>query len=827
MADKLEFLKQLRDLQNDYNDQLESAIDLQDKLRLQDEMIVNQKRIQVEQDRLLLEARKETSSLTTAEKNELNQILSEQRNINTEVSREVKTRRQLLNVLKFTVEQFKIGLDYLLASDKIIKSTILNLGMSGAKADFMRQSFEQSVGIVSSLGGSLEDIQAIQQGFADETGRARALMAEIVIDITKIGKGTALGIEGATKLAAQFEYMGVDVKETLGFVQGVVETSELMGVNTTKVLKNINDNFKKLSTFTFVNGTKAFGQMAIDAEKTRVSMSTALDVSETLRGLEQVIELGANLQVMGGEFAKMDPFQWLYMARNEPEKMTNEISKMTKGIYTLRKVVSPDGKTTFEKFISPADRDRLSNVAKSLGIANEEMFEIAQRRLDISIMDKQLAGTGLTKREKEILKGAATMNSETGKFQVMLGGHMRDISKLTKEQANAFQKEQTTLEQRAKEAQTFDEVFKNTVNALKGALLPLLRGVNKTLEWIRPIADWMSKLAGSGWAGMAAAGGILIAGAAAWKGILKVFGNLTTGAANRLTGGIGSRGIQMSGSQMAGRGKLAAGRGTGMLKGGLGIGAAGLGIGAGVGVAAVGIGELADSMSRLSPEQAETLKSIVKSLGWFVVGGALAAAAIMAFAPAGTIAAPALLAFGAAAALVGAGIGIAAMGIGKMAEGLGSMIEKSKDAGPAMLQVGAGIGAISLAMMGFTAGALGLLTFGKTLNIMTKNADGLERVGTAFKNISTVLSGNKEDYIAIQQAVESISKINTKGGGMLADLANMLKKPLKVEFADSKVAVVSDITLNIDGDKFMQKIYKPIAAVQRQVDAKIGYSSGT
>ena len=825
MADKLEFLKQLRDLQVDYNNQLNTAIDFNDRIKIQEEYIANQKRVQTEQERLVLESRKQASSLTAQEKEELTKIVNEQRNVNSEVSKEVRTRQQLLGILKFTVGQFKLGLDYLLASDKIIKSTILNLGMSGAKADLMRQSFEQSVGIVSSLGGSLEDIRTMQQGFADETGRARALVAETLIDITTIGRGTGLGVEQATKLAAQFEYMGIDVRRTMNFVQGVVETSELMGLNTTKILSNINKNFKKLSTFTFINGVKAFSTMAIDAEKTRVSMETALNVAEATRGLEKVIELGANLQVMGGNFAKMDPLRWLYMVRNEPEKVTEQISNMTKGVYTLRKIISPDGKTTFEKFISPADVDRLSNVANSLGIAKEEMFEIAQRRLDLSIMDNQLAGRGLTKREKELLKGAATMDSKTGKFQVMLAGHMTDISKLTSEQANAFQKEQTTLQQRAKEAQTFDEVFKNTINALKGALLPLLRGVNKTLEWVRPIADWMSTLAGSGWGGVATAGGILLAGALAWKTVLKGFGNLTSGAANKLTGGIGSRGSALSGSQMAGRGKLAAGRGAGMMKGGLGVGAAAVGVGAGIGVASAGISELAKAIKDVDVDKLKMMNGTIGILGGTMV--AILVPAMFAFATAGTAAAPAMLAFGAAALGVGAGIGIAAWGIGQMAEGLGNLIEKSNGAGESMIKVGAGVGMLAASMMGFTVGALGLLTFAATMKTISKNADAISRVGNAFKNISTVLTGNKEDYIAIQNAVESISKVNTKGGGMLADLANILKKPLKVEFADSNVAVVSDITLNIDGEKFMQKIYRPVTAIQRQVDAKIGYGTGT
>jgi hypothetical protein len=235
---------------------------------------------------------------------------------------------------------------------------------------------------------------------------------------------------------------------------------------------------------------------------------------------------------------------------------------------------------------------------------------------------------------------------------------------------------------------------------------------------------------------------------------------------------------------------------------------------------------MADSMSKLTPEQAEILKSIVKSLGWFVVGGALAAAAIMLVGTASTAASLGLLAIGGAALGIGAGIGVAAWGIGQMSDGLAKLVESSKGAGYDMFKLGKGVAFLSASMLGFTASALGLLTFTATMKAISKNADAISRVGNAFSQISTVLTGNKEDYIAIQNAVDSISKINTKGGGMLADLANILKKPLKVEFSDSKVAVVSDITLNIDGQKFMQKVYRPVAAVQRQVDIKNGQSGG-
>ena len=87
------------------------------------------------------------------------------------------------------------------------------------------------------------------------------------------------------------------------------------------------------------------------------------------------------------------------------------------------------------------------------------------------------------------------------------------------------------------------------------------------------------------------------------------------------------------------------------------------------------------------------------------------------------------------------------------------------------------IGAISLAMMGFTAGALGFLTFAATMKTIASNADAMNKVGYAFEQINVAMKGSKDDYVAVADAVERISKVNLKGGGMLTELATLLKSP--------------------------------------------------
>lgn len=791
-------------------------------------------------EKIVNQLKNNTKGLTDEQLKQYNKLIDVQKELNNELDNEYKRRKHIISSLKHSFDLLVSGYKYLQQQDKIIKNTILNLGMSGNKAELMRGSFERSAMFVARLGGNLEVIQTMMTGFADETGRSRALTSDMVKDITVIGKGTGLGIEQATKLSAQFEAIGINTKGALDYVQGVVDTSERMGVNTTKVLKNITDNFKKLQTFHFQQGVRGFREMAEYAEKFKVDISDALNSAEIARTLEGAIGMVANLQVMGGEFAKLDMFETLYFARNDPAKLQAKIGEMTKGIVTLRK--NSDG--TFEKFISPADRDRLAAAGKALGITTDKMTEMALRAFDIGKMSQELSGMGLTNEQKQLIEGAAFFNQQTGKFQVQLGEDMKNISELTIQQAKSFAQEQKLLKDRAKEAMTFDETFKATIEMLKAGLLPLLNNINKALLWISKYSDKLFE-----GKGIVIAATTLFAGAklfslsskllnrafdnyisynklsfrnlaATNSGGLSSLSSKSVGIGDSLTPttGKGSSGLA---DMRRGIGAGAEAKGIGMkrLGTGAGIGAAALGIGGGVALAAVGISKLADSMSKLDEKQLSVLKGIAMTLAISFPAAALGIAIAGA---AGTLAAPGLYALSVAALGIGAAVGIAAVGIGIMAKGIGEMIEKSKGAGDAMLSVGLGVRALSLAMMGFTAGALGLGVFALTMKTIAKHADAVEKVGNAFGNIKAVMSGTKEDFEAVESAVKLISSVNTNKGSVFAELAALLKTPLKVEFEKNTIPIQTDVTLEVDGEKLMNKSFTNRIAVQKSNDAKLG-----
>lgn len=716
--------------------------------------------------------------------------------------------------------------DYLMLNDKVIRQTALNLGLSGQKADYLRLSFEQSATFAARLGGSMQDLQTITEGYADATGRARVLSSETLNDIIMMGRGTALGVENAARLAGQFEIIGISASQSMQYVQGVVETSERMGVNTARVLRNINDNFKRLQTFAFQQGVKGFAEMAMYSEKMRIDMGQALDAAETARNLENAIGLAAQLQVMGGEFAKTDPFQLLFLARNDPAEFTKKINEMTKSVVTFRRMA--DG--SFEKYISPADRDRLFAVEKALGMQTGQLIEQAHRMADIQRMRQQMIGAGLSAAEREMIEGIAEFNNETGKFQTRLGNVVFDINRLNSDFIRTLHSQEASLEKRAMEAQTFDDAFKATVEELKAAFLPILKGINQVLTTVRPIvvsvSEAVAKLTQSDFGRVVLQGaGILMVATLAFGGVVKMLGGIVgmfkmtmkaftaKKAAETVAETVGAKTTPM---ETLARGKAAGHAGRGAMMRGAGIGAAGLGIGVGVGAAAMGISQLADSMKELNVEQLASLERILLGIGIAlpVFAGSLLLAGL-----AGKKASIGLGAISLTALALGSAVGIATAGIGYMAKNLGEMIVKAQDSGPAMKELAGGIATMSMAMAGFAVGGVGLVgmfAFSKLMGNISKHSPSLKMVGDAFKEINAVMSANAEDFERFERMIASISEMNIKDGSLFSELKELMSKPLRVQFDDTNVNLVSNITMELDGAVIMKKTFKQVAPLQEE-----------
>lgn len=704
---------------------------------------------------------------------------------------------------------------FLMNADSGIKTLNLEMGLSGERAAIMRDNLEDSAMFAARMGVDMAGLTQMASLYADETGRVRLHSEDNLKSMTLIAKGTSLGIAGAAQMAGQYEMMGFNATDTATEVSRIVDTTERMGVNTGKVLKAVNANFSKLQKYSFRNGVKSMADMAIYAAKMKIDMDSIFEPMEKGRRLDSVIEMSAQLQVLGGNFANLaDPMSMLFESRNDPEAYMKRINEMTKGMVTLNKTA--DG---FDfALASPMAKDMLSQAAKALGMTTEELTKQAFRMREIQQTRSQMNSKGFTKDEKDIIEGLAKFDKTTGRMFVEIGGQRKDISNLAKNDIRALEAQKSSLEARAEASQTFDDAMRNTIMELKSSLLPLLQGINSVLVWVREgVKSFTDMLGGTTKANkdilatVGKVGGILMLALPMMKmmkGMLPSIGGIMGSAG----GGVG-RSVGRSAGGALGKGAAAGARGGGMaaLGKGAGVGVAAVGIGTGVMLAAKGISQLADSMTKLEGTQILGLAAIMTAMA---LSAYFLAPAITAIGAAGTAGSLGLLAIGAAAVGVGAAVYMATTGIGNMAEGL-AMLENVD-----MINIGLGIAAIGAGALASTLGIVGMVGMTASVLAIASTADNMERVGNAFGNISAVMKGSSSDLAGVQDTINSIASTDVGSNSGIGQLVTMLQKPLKVEFADKEVALVANVDVNIGDSNFVTEMSKKIPA--RVVDLQTG-----
>ena len=731
-----------------------------------------------------------------------------------------KKDKRIRSTMNFIKSAFKMDLmslplmNSLIEFDKSVKETALNLGLSAQQADLLRTNFEGAYKISSRLGASAKEMGEAQQAFSFETGRSSIFTSQMLEDVMIMSKGLGIGAGEAGNLAGQFELIGYNATATMNYIQNVVDMSERVGVNTNKIIKSLNTNFKKLQTYNFKHGVDGMTRLAILGEKYKINIESAMSSMDKARNLESVIDMAANLQVLGGQFAAMaDPMAMLFESRNDPEAYAKRLSNMTKGMTALRK--TSEG-YSFE-LASPMARDMLDKAAHALGMSTEELTQQALRQRELTEMRKQMLGLGVNNTQKELIESLAKFDTKTGKFTIQVGSDIISLNRLSNNHLSALKKQQESLENRAKAAQTFDEVYQATIKEFKTVLLPLLRGINSSMAWTRTnIVEPISNIFGSGVSNplvksiTTLAGSIILFQSVPSK-IIKAFmgGVGRWGFGGKIRNKTGGNSTNPTRSRTRGRGITNTSK-TMSIKGGLGagvgVGMAGLGIGAGVGIAASGIATIADSLDKLDPEKVKALQSITWALTTLSGIAAAAAVAIMIIGKTSLAAAPGIYTLGGGIALIGAGIGLATAGIGVMTMGLAQLIEKGVASKDSLLSVAGGIAAIQGALALGIFGSLGLPAFAGALGAIALSANKIEKVGDAFGKITTVLNGSSSDFDKINNLLKTIEDFDTKKISSLTGLGKMFDKPIQVEFSDKEINLVSNITLEIDGKKFIEEL---------------------
>jgi hypothetical protein len=362
--------------------------------------------------------------------------------------------------------------------DKAVKKTALSMGVLSKENISFTDNLRNASLYTNNMGVSLEELAKMQADYSNEIGRSVVLSEAGLKAMSEMAAATGLSAEEVSKLSSDMDAIGYSAERTRDFMAKTMSNSSKIGLNASKVVKNIQQNMKLLNKFNFKNGARGLAKMAETTTKLGVDMNFAASMAEKLFDIEGAVDMSAQLQVMGGEWAKLaDPFKLMYMARNDMGALTEALGEAAKSAVHFNE-------KTGEFAISGLEMHRLRKIAEQTGVAYEDLAEAGRNAAKLSKIKSQVnfSVTG-DKELAEYMTNKATFKD--GKAEIMVNGKpkllkMLDAAdkKLLKDQI----KEEQNLAERAKQAQTFDDSLTNLINMFKVTMLPIVDGINDVLK---------------------------------------------------------------------------------------------------------------------------------------------------------------------------------------------------------------------------------------------------------------------------------------------------------------------------------------------------------
>jgi len=371
--------------------------------------------------------------------------------------------------------------------DKSIRIAARDMGLMDKSSEAFRRNITETSLDTIGFGAGIKELAELQAGYSEAIGRNVMMNENALKTVSAMANATQLGIEGAAQMAAEFDSQGLSAEKTASFVEDTLNSSSKMGLNATKVIKNISGNIKMLNRYRFKDGAKGLAEMAKTVTKLGVDMKFASGMADKLFDLEPAIEMSAQLQVMGGAWSRLaDPFRLMYMARNDVKGLTEEIANAAKESMSFAK----DGSIE----TTAMEMHRLKIVAQQTGLEYDDLLEAGKKAFKLGKIKTQVFG--VDDETKEFI--ANTAEFKDGKATIEIDGKPKLLSMLTSADKKIIKDriaEKKTLEERAKAAQSFDEKIGNLINMVKIAMMPILEGITGVLG---PLVDDLTGEKGKG-----------------------------------------------------------------------------------------------------------------------------------------------------------------------------------------------------------------------------------------------------------------------------------------------------------------------------------------
>ena len=389
--------------------------------------------------------------------------------------------------------------------DKQFSSLAETIGAGREQAFLLKQTLTEGLTEITRLGGGVANILEQQKALYTTFGTQLVLNKNATDELYATTQAT--GVE-ASVLFENYANVGKSIYSANEEMATIMESTSLIGVNAQKVAGLVANNMKELSRFNFKDGVTGLADMAAKSTMLRVDMASSVASAKKLYAPEAAQDFVNTLQRLGatGSAELMDVERVRYLARNEPQKLQEEIAKMS------AQFVDETGK------MSAVGMDFLDEIQGAAGYSSDELAKMGIAFSQLQEKQQIIKKTGLidlpedqmTKLENIMTKG------KDGKFEVTYTQDGQQVTKALQDMSSTEQEKLQDFLEKQNEAikETFEakpgedknlvklieqqmdvnSKFTNAVEALKTVIPSQVAGSKEGEELVKTIAENTNKL---------------------------------------------------------------------------------------------------------------------------------------------------------------------------------------------------------------------------------------------------------------------------------------------------------------------------------------------
>lgn len=389
----------------------------------------------------------------------------------TPISNSVDSVGRLLNQLKDSVNTVYDGL---VSGTVKLESELadLNAKMAGSLGQTqkavagLRQEAAIALPTIVGLGGQFSDVQNIQVGIAEQLNTNVVTLGETVSGLFAGAKAVGVSSENVGRVVEAFQSAGIQTDYIRDNMQTTVNIARNVGVNTSAVFKNVQDNLSTINKYGFQGGVEGLARMSAQAAGLRINMQEIFGFAERVFNPEGAVEMVSAFQRMGvaaGDLA--DPFRLMYLASEDTEELQNQVVKMTE------KFTYFDEKSKEFKVFPNAKRD-LREISNQTGIGYEELVKMSTAGQKMNMIAKDFKLAGIDEESKQFIANVATYSKEKGGFTVKVSGEQKLVSQLNTQDLQELKEAQApvSMEDIARAQLNESELATATLNEIKTTL---------------------------------------------------------------------------------------------------------------------------------------------------------------------------------------------------------------------------------------------------------------------------------------------------------------------------------------------------------------------